>query len=268
MEIIEHSVNRFNGIVIAPEALLLPPQTFGERLRFSISRWIEAGYLLIWLEVPIERAALIPVATEAGFVFHHSQAHYSMLTCQLQPHALVPGYATHYIGIGGVVLNERKELLVVSELHRGSARPYYKLPGGALHSGEHLAEAAVREVFEETGVQTRFEAMVCFRHWHGYRYGKSDIYFTARLSPLSLNITKQDDEIDECLWMPVEEYLNHDLVSAFNREIVRSALDSSGIVTTWLDGYDDPLAREFFFPPELVKSHPVIPKFRLNGKGG
>ncbi|MEZ4638620.1 MAG: NUDIX domain-containing protein [Caldilineaceae bacterium] len=252
MQLLEHTINRFNGVVIEAEALTRSPEDFAALLSSSVAYWRDEGRFLIWLEIPIAQAVFIPAAAAAGFTFHHSQPHYTMMVNQLQPNALVPGYATHYIGVGGVVLNANKELLVVSEVHRSSPRPYYKLPGGALHAGEHLAEAAIREVLEETGVQTRFGALVCFRHWHGYRYGKSDIYFVARLSPLSSAITKQDDEIDDCLWMPVDEYLNHDLVSPFNRAIVRSALASTGVVHGAIDGYDDPTAREFFFPPNVV----------------
>lgn len=252
MQLLEHTVNRFNGVVIEAAALQRAPEDFAALLTPSVTYWQAEGRFLIWLEIPIEHAVLIPIAVAAGFTFHHSQPRYTMMVHQLQPNALVPGYATHYIGIGGVVLNEDQEILVVSELHRSSARPYYKLPGGALHPGEHLAEAAIREVLEETGVKTRFDALVCFRHWHGYRYDKSDIYFVARLSPLTHAISKQDDEIDDCLWMPVDEYLNHDLVSPFNRAIVRSALASPGVITAHVDGYDDLTAREFFFPPNVV----------------
>ncbi len=259
MQLLEHTVNRFNGVVIDAQALLREPDDFAAALTYSVAHWQAEGRQLIWLEIPLQRAALIAAAAAAGFTFHHSQAHYTMMVLQLLPTALVPGYATHYIGVGGVVINDERELLVVSELHRNSARPYYKLPGGALHPGEHLAEAAVREVMEETGVETKFDSLVCFRHWHGYRYGRSDIYFVARLTPLSKAITKQDDEIDDCLWMPVEEYLNHDLVGAFNREIVRSALESPGVVQSWIDGYEDPATREFFFPPNIAHLHPSVP---------
>lgn len=256
MDLLEHTVNRFNGIQIEAQALLHPPAVFAERLQASLAHWQAEGRLLVWLEIPLDHAQLIPIAAQAGFVFHHSQPHYTMMIFQIQPQALVPGYATHYIGVGGVVINEEREILVVSELHRSSARPYYKLPGGALHPGEHLAQAAIREVFEETGVRTRFESMVCFRHWHGYRYGKSDIYFTVRLSPLSREICKQDDEIEDCLWMPVDSYLQSDYVGAFNRAIVRAALESPGIVHSWIDGYDDPNSREFFFPPNIAMAPP------------
>ena len=116
------------------------------------------------------------------------------MTLPLVQGSYIPPYATHYIGAGAVVLNERDEILVVSERYRmGSSRgPGYKLPGGALHPGEHLVDGAVREVLEETGVHARFESLACLRHWdwHGYRYDKSDIYFVCLLSALSTEITR------------------------------------------------------------------------------
>jgi 8-oxo-dGTP pyrophosphatase MutT (NUDIX family) len=193
---------------------------------------------------------LIPVAVEAGFIFHHSEENHLMLTCRLVEGAFIPGHATHYIGAGGVVLNARDELLVVCERHRRTKQPYYKLPGGALHAGEHLVDGVIREVLEETGIQTTFESLVCFRHWHGYRYGKSDIYFVCRLAPLSEEVTRQVEEIEECLWMPVEEYFAHDLVSPFNKRIVRAALNSKGVAPEEVDGYADPARYEIFMPGE------------------
>jgi 8-oxo-dGTP pyrophosphatase MutT (NUDIX family) len=147
-----------------------------------------------------------------------------------------------------VVINGRDELLVVCERHRRTSQPYYKLPGGALQPGEHLVDAVLREVLEETGVEVQFDALVCFRHWHGYRYGKSDIYFVCRLSPLSQDVTMQAEEIEECFWMPLAEYFDSDLVSVFNKRIVRAALASPGIKPEWIDGYADPTRYEFFMP--------------------
>ena len=248
MNILPHTVNRFNGIEINTDELPTDAAVFEQCLSASLVKWIQDGRFLVWLHLPIERAALIPISTAAGFIFHHTEPNYVMLVRKFQEDALVPGYATHYIGAGGVVINERQELLVVSERHRGSSRPYYKLPGGALHPGEHLAAAAVREVYEETGVETTFEAVVCWRHWHGYRYGKSDIYFICRLSPLTEEIERDDWEIDECLWMPVNEYLQHELVGDFNRAIVDAAIKTTGLKNLWMDSYDDPTKREFYWP--------------------
>ncbi len=248
MNILPHAVNRFNGIEINTEDLPTDVPSFERGLASSLVKWIQDGRFLVWLHLPIEQAAFIPISTAAGFEFHHTEPNYVLLVRRLQVDALVPGYATHYIGAGGVVINKNQEILVVSERHRGSSRPYYKLPGGALHPGEHLATAVVREVLEETGIKTVFESVVCWRHWHGYRYGKSDIYFICRLSPLTHAIERDDWEIDECLWMPVSEYLQHDLVGDFNRAIVEAAIKTPGLRNSWMDGYDDPTKREFYWP--------------------
>ena len=102
-------------------------------------------------------------------------------------------------------------------------------------------------MLEETGVKTEFDALVCFRHWHGYRYGKSDIYFVCRLKPLSRDIAIQEEEIEECLWMPVEDFLNSEGISLFNKHIVKAALDSPGISPAIIEGFQDG-TREFFMP--------------------
>jgi 8-oxo-dGTP pyrophosphatase MutT (NUDIX family) len=158
------------------------------------------------------------VAAEAGFVFHHCEPAYVMMTTRLQQDAFVPPPATHYIGAGGLVLNDDNELLVVTEVvHRHRHPHYYKLPGGALKPGEHLAAAVMREVREETGIRTRFEAVMGFRHWHGYRFDKSDIYFICRLTPLTSEIRIQESEIEEAMWMPLERYLADEHVGVFNK---------------------------------------------------
>jgi 8-oxo-dGTP pyrophosphatase MutT (NUDIX family) len=248
VEVLKATTNPFRGIVPDPAALPENPQAFRQRLHHSLQIWQHDGALVVWLEIPINRATLIPIAVEAGFAFHHADEHYLMLTHRLMPNAFVPPYATHYIGAGGVVINETQELLVVSEKYRRRRGPAYKLPGGALHPGEHLAKAVVREVLEETGVRTQFQALACFRHWHGYRHGKSDIYFVCRLKPLSQDISMQTEEIAECLWMPVNAFLNDADVSPFNKRIVRAAIEGRGLAPSQVDGFPDDGSREFFMP--------------------
>ncbi|MDA0746498.1 MAG: NUDIX domain-containing protein [bacterium] len=251
MHILDHTVNPFNGVVVNTENLPGDPTIFHKSLAESIQKWQAEAYAVVWLEIPIQLSALISIAVEAGFTFHHSGEKYLMLTLSIQKDAFIPSYATHYIGAGGVVLNKKNELLVVSEKHRRSNTPSYKLPGGALHPGEHLAECVVREIQEETGVQTQFEGLVCFRHWHGYRYGKSDIYFVCRLHPITHEVTIQESEIEQCLWMPVNEYLQSEFVHTFNRTIVQAALKTPGVVPTVVEGYSDPSRHEIFLPPDL-----------------
>jgi 8-oxo-dGTP diphosphatase len=249
MDVLPNSADQFGGVIVDSDGL--PPDgTFGQTLQASLEAWRSDGRKLVWLKVPIERAALVPMAVDQGFFFHHSNEGDLMMVARLVEGAFVPTHATHYIGVGGVCINERQELLVVCERHRRTTQPYYKLPGGALQPGEHLVEAVLREVLEETGVQAKFESLVCFRHWHGYRYGKSDIYFVCRLSPLSQDLTMQAEEIEECFWMPIEEYFASDLVSVFNKRIVRAAVSSPGVMPEWIDGYADPSRYEFFMPSD------------------
>lgn len=251
MKLIESTENAFGGVVIEPSALKANPAEFDGMLTHSLKTWKRADFRVAWLQVPIEHSQLIPIAVNHGFTFHHSEQDYLMMTHQLEEGAFVPAHASHYIGAGGVTINDKRELLVVSERYhrqKSDGPPRYKLPGGALHAGEHLAEGVIREVKEETGVDTEFDALVCFRHWHGYRYGKSDIYFVCRLRPVSHDISIQVEEIAESLWMPVDDYLGAENVSVFNKKIVAVAMDSSGISPTLVDGYGDPERYEFFMP--------------------
>lgn len=69
--------------------------------------------------------------------------------------------------------------------------------------GEEIGEAAQREVLEETGIKTEFLSLLSVRHLPSAVFGCSDLYFVVRLKPLSSEITKQDDEVEDCQWMDV-----------------------------------------------------------------
>ena len=45
--------------------------------------------------------------------------------------------------------------IILMVRHVGPARSYWTLPGGGIEAGETPAEAAVREVWEETGIRVR-----------------------------------------------------------------------------------------------------------------
>ena len=249
MEVLESTKNPFGGVIPKPEGLPEEPQYFREQLRHSMEAWGAEGFKVVWLELPIMRASLVPVAVEAGFTYHHSGEDYLMLVHRLAESAFIPAYASHYIGAGGAVINDNRELLVVQERAGGlNRRRSYKLPGGAIKEGEHLVDGVVREVYEETGVRTRFDALVCLRNLHGYRHGKSDIYFVCRLTPLTLEISIQAEEIEECFWMPVEQYLSADTVGTFNKRIVEAVLESPGLTPTFIEGHRTPEEQETFLP--------------------
>ena len=241
--------NPFRGVVVNSDHLPPDPDDFAAALDASIAEWRGAGYEVAWVDIPLELATHVPVATQRGFTYHHADDHGVTATLMLIPDSFIPPYATHYVGAGGVVLNDRDELLVVCERYRIDNRPpFYKLPGGALEPGEHIVDSIVREVLEETGVEAEFEALACFRHWHGYRYGKSDIYFVCRLRALTEEIKMSEQEIEECLWMPVADFMADDDISPFNKGIVRSAIESDGVVPADMPGMPPDPTREYFLP--------------------
>lgn len=257
---LEATTNPFAGRIIDPARLPDDPETFRGELAESRAVWAGEGVRVVWLSLPIALAHLVPPAAEAGFAFHHADPSQVTMTLSLIPGSYVPPYATHYIGAGGVVISGSDELLVIQERHH--TRRHYKLPGGALHPGEHIADAVVREVKEETGIDTEFLHLVCFRHWHGYRHGKSDIYFVTRLRPLNHEIRPDEDEIAECFWMPVQDYLSHPDTHDFNRRIVEAALHMDAaaaaghpvIAPELIPGYGSPQSHELFFPRQELST--------------
>ena len=72
-----------------------------------------------------------------------------------------------------------------------------------LITDEDIVEAVKREVLEETGIQTKFVSLVCFRHILNFRFGCSDIYFICHLKPLTQDIKIDTREIADAQWMDV-----------------------------------------------------------------
>lgn len=53
------------------------------------------------------------------------------------------------VGVTGIILNDKKEILLFKHTYRSHA---WSLPGGYLKSGEHPREALEREIQEESGL--------------------------------------------------------------------------------------------------------------------
>lgn len=114
----------------------------------------------------------------------------------------IPTFSSHTIGVGGFVVDENQRVLVVQELN-GPAKNFWKLPGGALETGEDIKEGAIREVLEETGIETEFVSLVSFHQHQDTLFGQSVIYFVVYLRPKTTQIKKQEDEIADAMWMDV-----------------------------------------------------------------
>lgn len=87
-------------------------------------------------------------------------------------------------------------------------------------------DAAIREVLEETNIQTKFESLISLRHAHGGGFNCSDLYIVMSLIPLSTEIKKCDREIAKCEWMDVDAYLKNQHVHQTNRSFLQTYLDN------------------------------------------
>ena len=65
-------------------------------------------------------------------------------------------------------------------------------------------------------------------------------------------ITIQEEEIAECLWMPVADFLGSNSIHVFNKTIVTAALSSPGVSPINIEGYEPAERFEFFMPPGAI----------------
>ncbi len=258
---LQGQINAFNGFEVDPDRLPDSAAAFRQVLPTALEQWRQQELSLVWLQVPPTKAYIIPIAVEYGFVFHHSQQPYTMLTCALKPGAFIPNYATHYIGAGGVVIDDAARVLVVNERYRRNRdQPFWKMPGGLLEPGEHLQDGVIREVREETGIDTEFQHLVALWHGHTYLFGLSGMYMVCRLRPLNHDIQLCCEEIDDCVWMPLQDYFTSPFVADFNRAIVKAAVASATLAITRMPGSLRPEMHEFFFPsPTVTHADPEAP---------
>lgn len=158
--------------------------------------------------MPIELANLVEPAVKEGFKYHHAEPDYVMLVNWISKSTnSLPKNASHRVGISAFVMNDKREVLVVQEKSgKFKGTGVWKFPTGVVDEGEDISMAAIREVKEETGIDTEFVEILAFRQSHKSFFTKSDLLFVCMLRPRSFDIQKQDTEIEAAQWMPVEEY--------------------------------------------------------------
>ncbi|XP_031504483.1 nudix hydrolase 8-like isoform X2 [Nymphaea colorata] len=209
VELLESYDDEYGGAIIDPKSLPSCTNSFASILRSSLSYWESKGKRGIWLKILAEQSDLIPVAVKEGFKYHHAEPGYVMLTYWIPDEPCVlPANASHQVGVGGFVMNENREILVVQEKQCNLAcSGVWKLPTGVIHKSEEIFAGAIREVKEETGIDTDFLEVIAFRHAHCVAFEKSDLFFICMLKPLSTQITIDELEIQASKWMPIDEFL-------------------------------------------------------------
>ncbi|WOK92032.1 nudix hydrolase 2 isoform X4 [Canna indica] len=202
------ATNDNHGGVIVEMKDPMDSGTFISSLRASLEVWRQQGKKGVWIKLPIELANLVQPTVEEGFCYHHAEPSYLMLVYWIpSTRNTLPVNATHCVGVGAFVMNDKKEVLAVQEKNgrlRGSG--VWKFPTGVVDPGEDISAGAVREVKEETGIDTEFVEVLAFRQSHKSFFDKSDLFFICMLHPLSSDIKKQDSEIEAAEWIPIQKF--------------------------------------------------------------
>ncbi|CAD5122575.1 DgyrCDS10988 [Dimorphilus gyrociliatus] len=218
----------------------LPEDTSRNSFKKILSRYVEdysrAGIIACWMSLPISKSFLIPPAAELGFEFHHAEKNNATLIKTLSTSSSIPLFASHQVGVAGCVVNdESKEILFVKDKHRPETHSFsrWKLPGGLADLGEDIADAAVREVYEETNIQAKFQGILSFRQHHSFpgAWGRSDLYFICHLKPITTDIQHCTREIQDCKWITLEEIKNDQHISPVTRAVI--AMVDEGLSTNW-----------------------------------
>ncbi|MEI6663125.1 MAG: NUDIX hydrolase [Actinomycetes bacterium] len=115
----------------------------------------------------------------------------------------------HEQSAGGVVLNGDDVCVIVPVRRTANGKRALALPKGHVDKGETIEETALREVLEETGLQTEaVRELGEVRYWYrrgGKSIDKSVYYFELRVTGGSFD--DHDDEVEEVRWMPISEAL-------------------------------------------------------------
>ena len=186
---------------------------FTSRLILTIWKAKQSKKTAIWFQVSAVHSHLISILQLHNFRYHHAFDNIALLYLWLdedRPNN-IPSFATHNVGVGGLVLSKENQLLVVRE--RFSPYKGWKLPGGLLNKGEEFGEAIQREVKEETGIDAYFKSILMIRHSHNVLWSNSDIYVLCKLH-LGENVEEEPsfsidrNELSDAKWMSLEQFHN------------------------------------------------------------
>ncbi len=237
-DLLESEYNPYGGVIIISQALPDVLDDFIVKLQISLAQWEIEKIKVVWLSLPIDKANYIPHVLDLGFENHHCSRRFFTLTKRLEKDTLVPPFANHTIGVGGIVINHKNEVLTIREKAHLEKYPHnWKFPGGMLDPYEHFSTGVMREVLEETNIQTTFNRFVGFRHHHKGQFATSNIYAVCRLTPITHDISIQESEIGDARWFPIDEYLADDKVGQYNQQMLKKALDDKGLISIRIPSY-------------------------------
>ena len=140
-------------------------------------------------------------------------------------HAVPP---TPAIGVGGIVFNERSQVLLIQ---RGQppAEGLWSIPGGRLEPGECLASACEREFLEETTIEVSVKQVVAVveRKLEGFHYVIIDFLVALRDEGNAVPMAQSD--VLDAKWIDVDKLGALPLVEGLADIILRAHTCRKGL---------------------------------------
>ena len=183
-------MDRYKGILIDDMSLLANTEDeFNTQLSASLDKWKSEGARSIQIFFKPPKCHLMNIASAHGFYFHHAhkQDNYVLMCLWTDEKVAdrLPAYPDHFVGVGGIMVNDKEEVLLIQErrsIGQGDDKPW-KFPGGFVDKGETIKQGVEREVMEETGVKGVFQGILAMREQMDYKYGAADFYIVCVLKP-------------------------------------------------------------------------------------
>jgi 8-oxo-dGTP diphosphatase len=127
--------------------------------------------------------------------------------------------------VGAVVVDDDRLLLI--RRGRGPAAGEWSLPGGRVERGEMLAEALVRELREETGLEVVCGNLLGWVERMGDEHHFVILDFVATLLGPDNTEPVAGDDAAEAAWVPLHEVADHRLVDG-----LAEFLHEHGVIAT------------------------------------
>lgn len=126
------------------------------------------------------------------------------------------------ISTGGVCFKNDEVLLV--KIGYGANRGMWMIPGGLVETGETIEDAVVREVREETGLETEIVRMVCLRSGKQEHNSeiKTGLYIAFEVNAKSGMVKKDDHEIVDIRYWNINDATESAEVIELSKEIIQA----------------------------------------------